>query len=248
MTNRLNYVITQTKNDNIKNDKTVLFLHGWGGSIHSFLFCQNYIKQYTNTLNVDFYGFGKSDEPNKKYDTYLYALSIYELLKDKNIHKVCIVAHSFGGRVAILLSTIFDIEVESLVLVNSAGVKPKRSIFYYFKIYTYKAVKWLVKHKLIKSKVLKHFGSSDYKHLSNIMKQSFVTIVNQDLTQYLKSIKAKTLIVWGDKDKITPMHMAKTLKHNIIDSTMIIYKNSGHFSYLENYHSFCHTIIKFLKL
>lgn len=239
----MNTIISKQFNN---NKKTVLFLHGWGGSTNSFLFFQKQLDQEYNTINLDFYGFGKSKMPEKPMDTYDYALSVYELLVSLNVKKLSIVAHSFGGRIAILLSTIFDLEVESLVLVNSAGLKPKRPIKYYIMVYGYKFCKWLVKKNILPQKVLKKFGSSDYKQLTPVMKQSFIFIVNQHLNCYLKKIKAKTLIVWGKRDKTTPLYMAKTFNKNILNSELVIYKDAGHFSYLDNAGSFLSTLKIFL--
>lgn len=247
MADKLNFKTTNVINEDNKNNvKTVLFLHGWGGSINSFLFVQKKLSDKVNTINLDFFGFGSSDQPSHIYDTYLYALSVYELLVSNNIKTVSIVAHSFGGRVAILLCSLFDIKVEKLVLVSSAGLKPKRGMGYYTKVYVYKSIKWLVKKGWLNKKMLEHFGSLDYKQLSPIMKQTFIKIVNQNLKCYLKFIEAKTLIVWGQNDKTTPLYMAKVLHKNIKQNELLVYKNCGHFCYLENINNFCDKVLEFV--
>jgi pimeloyl-ACP methyl ester carboxylesterase len=240
----LNYEIIAPKNNNGKQ-KTVLFLHGWGGSTSSFFYIQKQLSNY-KTINLDFYGFGKSSELAYPYDTYLYALSIYELLLKLNETTVTIVSHSFGGRIAILLSSIFNIKVEKLILISSAGIKPRRFLGYYLKVYLYKFCKFLVNKKIVSKKLLKLFGSSDYKQLNNIMKATLIKVVNQNLRQYLKLINSPTLIVWGLKDKITPYYMAKILHKQIKNSTLLVYKKSGHFCYLENLNKFCNTLQTYL--
>ena len=44
--------------------ETVLFLHGWGANLNSFLFCENALKNNYKLLLVDFPGFGESEKLN----------------------------------------------------------------------------------------------------------------------------------------------------------------------------------------
>ncbi len=229
------------------NSETVLFLHGWGGSTNSFLFAQKSASSAYQTLSVDFNGFGNSPMPQKPMDTYLYALSIYELLLKHNIHTISIVAHSFGGRIAILLASIFHIQVKKLIIVSSAGLKPRRSVGYYAKVKCYKFCKWLVKLGWLKQSVLNRFGSSDYKQLNSVMRASFIQIVNQNLQQFLKYIQTPTLIVWGKNDKTTPVYMAKRFKKHILNSELVLLKHCGHFSYLEKTQTFVQLMLWFLE-
>ena len=65
------------------------------------------------------------------------------------------------------------------------------------------------------------------------MKNTFKNIIKVDLRKHYKNIKNKTLIIWGYNDTDTPIKDAKYLKKVLINSRLIIYKNSTHFSYLE---------------
>ena len=66
------------------------------------------------------------------------------------------------------------------------------------------------------------------------MKKTFIKVVNEDLTPYLKNIKSSVLLIWGDKDTDTPMYMAKTMEREIKDSGLVVFEGSGHFSYLDD--------------
>lgn len=229
-----------------KGESCVLFLHGWGGSTNSFFNIAEKMAVDKKVIVVDLYGFGKTKYPNVVLDTYEYALQIYLMLKRKQINKVSIVAHSFGGRIAMLLASVFDIVVERLVLVDSAGVKPKRGLIYRIKVQQYKRAKQKIKNKINPLKLSK-YGSDEYKKLNDIQRQGYVKIVNQDLTYLLKYIRSKTLIVWGSKDKSTPMYMAKKIQKKIQGSRLYVYLDSGHFCYLENYLNFINLLKVFLK-
>ena len=149
----------------------------------------------TSTL-VDFYGFGKTPHPDYPLTVKDYADGVLELMDKLNIEKATLVGHSFGGRVAIYIAAKYPEKVEKLVLVDSAGIKPRRGIKYRLKILLHKILKMF-------GKGLK--GSKDYRALSPVMKKTFQNVVNYDETYLLSDITADTAIFWGDKDKDTPL-------------------------------------------
>ena len=87
---------------------TVVLLHGWGLDKKAFSKIVNLINPKQSVLTLDFAGFGESDEPKDYYDTYEYTYHIFLFLKKINISEVVLVGHSFGGRVSIILSSIFN--------------------------------------------------------------------------------------------------------------------------------------------
>ena len=89
------------------------------------------------------------------------------------------------------------------------------------------------KRSLYLKRLIYIFGSSDCKKLNKNMYNSFIKVVNEDLKCYYSYISTKTLLIWGKKDKSTPVRDAKYMKRHIKDSTLFIYPKAGHFSYLE---------------
>ena len=226
--------------------KVVLLLHGWGGSVKSFEGLEKHlIKNDYSVINLDFPGFNKSDNPKPTFDLTDYVLVVKELVDYLNVKELFIVAHSFGGRVAIKLASQTNL-VKKLILIDSAGIKPRFNLIKFLKVKRYKLLKFLNNKKLIK-KDLSHFGSLDYKQMPENLKSVFNRIVNQDLTYCLKSIKASTLLIWGEKDKDTPLYMAKTIKKHIKDCEIIVLKNAGHYSYLDNFNEFLFITFSFFS-
>ncbi len=216
----------------------IVFLHGWGASISAFLFVAKRLgKQYRVTL-LDFAGFGSSPPPERPYTVGDYTRDVVDLLDELGIKEAVFVAHSFGGRVALELATFFKERVRALVLVDSAGLKPRRTIAYYLRVAT---------HKLLKKMGLKGLkGSSDYRDLSPIMKRTFVNVVNYDQTYLLKSVECECAIFWGENDTQTPVYMARKLKKGIKNTQLFMLKG-GHFSYADDYATFISILSAFLK-
>lgn len=84
---------------------------------------------------------------------------LYKLFKKLKIEKASLVGHSFGGRVSILFSAVHPECVEKVVLVDSAGIIPKRTLKYYYRVYKFKLLKKFICYfqKVIKRKNWKDF-------------------------------------------------------------------------------------------
>lgn len=228
--------------------KYIVFLHGWGADKKSFLFVKNYFQDYSKIF-VDFSGFGESLKIEKPYFVSDYVSELCDLLKNFEIDELVIVGHSFGGRVAIKFCALMKNKFNNLklCLVDSAGIKPKLSFLKKWKIFRYKYLKRrALKNEKLKYK-LQYFGSDDYKKLSPVMKQTFVNIVNEDLSVYAKMIDCNCLIIWGENDKDTPIFMAKKLNKYIKESNLVILNNAGHFSFLDNMQEFLIVLDTFIK-
>ncbi len=230
--------------NNSGSKKTIVFLHGWGLSGSSFNPIIDRL-QGVSYIKVDFYGFGNSSEPRDYFDTYEYAYQIFLLLKKLNINNIILVGHSFGGRISIILSSVFGIKIENLVLTASAGIN-KFELLKFLKIRWYKLLKFLNKSKIISDKKINKYGSRDYKKASRIMQKILIKVVNQDLKYLLKNIETKTLLVWDKKDKDTPYYICKILNKNIKQSRVILYNQGGHFVAFKNVNKFSNELSKVL--
>lgn len=121
---------------------------------------------------------------------YDYAKLIIALL-DKKIVNPYIIVHSFGGKIAILLTSLYNIKVKKLLLIDSAGIKPKMTICKWFRLKSYKLLQWFSKFipKKLRAKykrsIFKLFSSNDYSTLNNLERETFKNIVNLNLINYL---------------------------------------------------------------
>ena len=217
----------------------ILLLHGWGSCNGIFRDIQQVLSQSYTTYNFDFPGFGASDEPETVWGTEEYTAMVEQFVADNDIKNPALIGHSFGGRISIIYASRND--VSRVVLVDAAGIKPKRPFKYYWKVYTFKTLKWLCNTFLPKDKAQaiidkrrKGAGSSDYNNASPMMRAILSKVVNEDLTHLLPKIKAPTLLFWGNMDTATPISDAKTMERLIPDAGLVVAHGTGHFSFLEN--------------
>ena len=81
----------------------------------------------------------------------------------------------------------------------------------------------------------------------NRLKQTFNRVVNENIEGQLDKLTKSTTIVWGQKDSITPLSIAKILHSRIKNSQLIIMKNATHFPFLDFPEQFCDEIRKITR-
>lgn len=231
----------------------VFLLHGWGCNGEIFKSIQEVLATAYTTYSFDFPGFGASDEPTAVWGVEEYTRMVEQFAKDNGIESPALIGHSFGGRVSIVYASRND--VSRVMLVDAAGIKPKRPFKYYWKVYTFKTMKWLCNTFLPKAKAQaiidkrrKGAGSSDYNNASPMMRAILSKVVNEDLKHLMPSIKAPTLLFWGNLDTATPLSDAKTMEKLIPDAGLVVAHGTGHFSFLENPGLFTAVIKNFFKI
>lgn len=214
---------------NINSDTTIVLLHGWGQNIEMMNPIGNKYLDKFNVLTIDLPGFGKSSEPPYPWTVNDYVECLKTLIDSLSLSKIILIGHSFGGKIALLYSSKY--QVEKLVCLAGPYCKELKKLPLKTKIY--KAVKkvpglsWLA--NIIKNIV----GSNDYKNASETMRGILVQSINLEMREDVKKIKCPTLLVWGTNDTAVPINRAYELEKLIKDSAVIKYEGATHYAYLE---------------
>lgn len=232
----------------------VVLLHGWLTDLETMRPLANELCKNFKVYLIDVVGFGKSDMPEHPLNTDDFGNFLRDLLINLKIENPILIGHSNGGRMIINAVGRELVKPRKIVLIDSAGLKPKRSMGYYAKVYFFKAGKFALnllpntKHiKAFKEKLRNSVGSSDYKSSSNVLKETMKIILNEDQSDKLPNIKVPTLLIWGSLDTATPISDAKKMEELIPDAGLVEYPNSSHFSYLENIHNVNAVLNEFFK-
>jgi len=243
----LNYIVEGSGKD-------ILVIHGWGANINTIMPIVNILKDKFRVHAIDLPGFGLSSQPKEVINSFQYAEIIKKYIDKMGIDKITLIGHSFGGKLSIILGSKYPELVEKIVLIDSAGLIPKRGPKYYIKVYSFKTLKLLYKNLFfwIKDdeklgKLYKKFGSTDYKEASGVMRKILVTVVNENLFPLLNKIKAPTLLIWGENDTATPLYMGKIMEKEIKDSGLIVFEGAGHYAYLDDFRRFSIIVRNFLE-
>lgn len=231
----------------------VILLHGWLCSLDTMKPIANVLENF-KIYNVDLPGFGKSSMPERPFSTNDFGDFLDGFIKELKIENPILIGHSNGGRTILNYAGRKLGKIKKILLIDSAGVKPKRKISYYIKVYTFKTLKKFLgifpdveMFNNIRERVLGKFGSSDYKNSPEILRKTMSIIINEDQTEIMKNIEAPTLLLWGENDTDTPIQDGKIMEKNIQNASLIEIKRAGHFSYLDSYNQCMEIIKNFLK-
>jgi pimeloyl-ACP methyl ester carboxylesterase len=236
------------------NGKPIVLLHGWGGQIASWGLVPAILAEESRVIALDLPGFGETPVPERPWDPYDYAELVAGVLRQLGLTSPTLVGHSHGGRVSIALAARHPELIGKLVLVDSAGIVPRRTASYYTQVYGFK-----VARKVLSLPVLSRWrepllgalagraGSSDYQAAGNpVLRATLVKCVNTDLRHLLPEIKASTLLIWGSADDATPLADGQMMEKLIPDAGLVVFDGCGHFSYLDRLDQFCRVVNHFV--
>lgn len=224
-----------------------LILHGWGGSSESWRKVAECLALKYDVYAIDFPCFGKSDSLKEEWTLDSYVGLIEKFIAATDIKECSIIGHSFGGRVAIKLA-VKDVHwLKKIYLCASAGIKHpltfKRKIFFY----AAKSEKWLLGaagknsvRNFLRKNLYRLLGEKDYYNCEGeAMKETFGNILDEDLTNMLKRITLPSVIIWGKKDKYTPLSDGVFMHREIKNSKMRIIEEAGHGIHLQAAEKLC---------
>ena len=227
----------------------VLILHGWGCDTSFFAPITAALAENMRVTIIDFPGHGKSGRPPEPWGVPEYAEMVRQLMDALHLSPCHIIAHSFGGRVALYLSSHWPQLVGKMIITGGAGLrKPatpeaqKRSQQYQ----QWKKLCAMLKRTRILAKpadlladaMRKKYGSPDYNALDEEMRKTFVKVITEDLRPLLPKVQASTLLIWGRNDTETPLWMGETMEQEIPDAGLVVFDGGTHFAYLEQWQRF----------
>lgn len=206
--------------------KDLVFLHGYLSSKESFYPQINYFSRHFRVMAPDLPGFGGSELIPAAWSVGEYADWLEGFLKERGIVFPCVIAHSFGGRVAI--KCLARGLIDRAVLTGCAGIVRRRTLSYHLRVKSYRLVR-----KFAPRFAEAKFGSAEYRSLSPLMRESYKKIVNEDLREEAKRIARPVLYLNGERDRETPLSSVKILHECTAGSRLAVLKRCGHFAHLE---------------
>lgn len=236
----------------------ILILHGWGSSAKRWIKVKQFLegKGYS-IFTPDLPGFGDEATPDRPWSVTDYVQWVKIYAEKNNLASFILVGHSFGGGIAATFAATYPEKVVKLVLVCPAIRRfrtLKRTAFFclsklgniFFAILPFSYWRDLARRILYRC-----IGAYDYYRLTrqqnSIMIATFKKIIDEDLSLYLPKINAPTLILWGERDKVTPVGDTHFLKDKIINSRLKIIPEQNHDLNLKAPKELAEEIAKFLQ-
>lgn len=219
--------------------KALLYIHGAGGAAPNDPLLE------ALTEHFDVYaplmpGYGDSEECHELRDMLDITLHYWDVVAALGLKKPIIVGHSMGGMIAAEMAAIAPNDVARLGLIASAGLwDDDHPVADLFSLLPYELPKVLF-HNAEAGAAMLTAGRKvdDPNFLQNFLVQNarqlgmagrlLFPIPDRGLAQRLYRIKAKTQIVWGDSDRMTPPIYARKFKDAIKGAKLTSIPEAGH--------------------
>lgn len=232
----------------------VLLLHGWGASFDTYRGVVSALSDRCRLYALNFPGCGNSETMGEPWDVDDYCRFVLEFIEKMGIENPILIGHSHGGRVTMKLCAEGLLNPPKIVLLDAAGLIPKKSFKQKMRAKSFKAIKTVLSLPVIKNysegllnKARAHYGSADYNAAPLVLRQTLVRLVNVDIRELLPNIKCPSLLIWGENDTATPLADAKIIEKLIPDAGLCVIKGTGHFSFCEKPYE-AHAILRsFIK-
>jgi pimeloyl-ACP methyl ester carboxylesterase len=227
--------------------KTIVMIHGLGGSHRNFEKLANVLSKEYRVIRIDLPGFGLSEFPKNRDDfVQIYDEALYIIINQLKLDSVILMGNSMGGMISWAHTYKHPEKIEKLILMGSAGYNlieareqaVQFSRFQFVKCLTTKGLPLFITKKgvercyhdpsfIIEKEVIK---ANKFWNVEGNLEVFFKLTQTNDFPDeaWIRKIDKPTLIIWGDDDKIAPIENASKFEKDIKNSKKIIYEKCGH--------------------
>lgn len=253
----------------------VVFIHGLGSYIPAWNKNLLPLSKHFRCIAIDLPGYGKSSKSLHPGTMDYYAEVVIKLMDKLGINKFNICGHSMGGVIAFKLAIEFPERVDKLFL-SAPGGAETYSEDEKLLVENFISTERMINNddKQIRNNVLVNFlhfpldaqfmisdriairKAGEFPLHAEIIARSASGVINSDVPFRLSGVKSKTMIIFGDNDKmipnrfvhpeLTPQKMIDTFKQNIQSVNIKIYPECGHFPQFEHPEIFNRDLIEFI--
>ncbi len=253
----------------------VVFIHGLGSYIPAWNKNLLPLSKHFRCIAIDLPGYGKSSKSLHPGTMDYYAEVVIKLMDKLGINKFNICGHSMGGVIAFKLAIEFPERVDKLFLsapggaetysedekllvenfistdrmINNDDIQIRNNVLVNFHHFPLDA------QFMISDRIAIRMAGEFPLH-AEIIARSASGVINSDVPFRLSGVKSKTMIIFGDNDKmipnrfvhpeLTPQKMIDTFKQNIQSVNIKIYPECGHFPQFEHPEIFNRDLIEFI--
>jgi len=198
----------------------LLMLHGF---IISGQMWNDYISDYESHFQLvipDLRGHGRTNNPSQLFTRRQAAEDMFTLLDYLGIDKFKGLGCSTGGDILLHMATKQPERIEAMALDGTVPYYPKQMR---------EMISQGTEERIERMRRWHHLGDDQINQLIENVHEMLDTYDDVNFTKpLLSTIKAKTLIMLGDRDPYFPIEMATILHDSIQDSYLWIVPNAGH--------------------
>ncbi len=234
------------RDDGPKDAPAIVLLHGFGSSLHTWEAWAGPLSADHRVVRFDLPGSGLSPpDATGRYDDERSVDVLIALLDRLGIERATVVGNSIGGRIAWTFAAAHPERVDRLVLVSPDGFASPA--FEYGRVPDVPATVKLMRYVLPKPLVTMSLAPAyaDRSRLTDAVAARYYDLlrapgvrdamiarmrqtVRLDPVPRLRSIRARTLLLWGTEDRLIPFANATDYVAAIPDATLVPLPGVGH--------------------
>jgi 2-hydroxy-6-oxonona-2,4-dienedioate hydrolase len=238
----------------------IIFLHGLGADSGSWLHCVEAFSTSHRAIALDMIGFGKSDKPFLPYRVATLVDFLDGFFEVLEIDKAILVGNSLGGWAAALFELTYPEKVEALILVAAGylfgnGADPnilntKANPSTRAELQSLLSLAFYDKERFLSEDAIKQAFTTRLMNNIGYTIEQFIASIGrkQDaLDDRLSQIRAKTLVIAGEKDGITSSDLSQRVHQEISHSKFVLFDRCGHSPQVECPERLVFTVYEFLE-
>ena len=245
-----------------QNGIPIIFIHGFPFDSTVWQSQVNVVPDRFRAITYDIRGHGQSEVGPIPYSLEFFVDDLFALIKKLELQQPILCGLSMGGYIALRAFERWPALFRGLILCdtrsegdsNQAKINRANAI---------KTIREFGNEKFAEDSVKNLFWEgntnnriAEINNIKQIIKStspeticatSMALAARTDTTEVLADIKVPVLIIVGEHDKITPPIAAEALHEGIQGSELVVLKNAGHLSNLENPGEFNGALVRFLE-
>jgi pimeloyl-ACP methyl ester carboxylesterase len=230
------------------HEQSLIFIHGSGGDHSAWSYQYALLHKHYNILAIDLPGHGRSKGSGES-DIESYCLWVRKLLDILQLKKSIIVGHSLGAAITLQFALSYPQKVAGIVTVGGGMKMPVNpSIFEFLKTNPVESVELICKFSVAKENRAK-FMAPLIKSLTHtridVLQGDLLACDKLDLTEELRKISLKVLVICGVEDKMTPPEFSRQISEGISGAKLCLIEGAGHMVMMERPEEFNEALNKF---
>lgn len=226
----------------------LMLLHGFGGNKDNFTRSARHLTPHYRVIIPDHIGFGESSRPaDADYSPAAQAERLHRLAQALGTRRVHLGGNSMGGQIALVYAARYAKEVDSLWLLNPAGIwnAPRselarivldtgrnplivRSEEAFAETFAFV----MADPPFVPRSILDVFAQERIRN-ADLEERIFATVATDSVEQRVTGLETPTLIVWGDGDRVLHVGTAHVLHKLMPRSQVVIMQGVGHLPMIE---------------
>jgi triacylglycerol lipase len=235
---------------------SLVLIHGIGSDADEWAFCLGALGAAHRVVALDLPGFGRSDKPAIEYNVAGFVDTLRGFLQALGIERVSLMGSSLGGWITAAFALRFPAMVDKAILVDAAGLFSDVSALPVdLRVSTREHLREVFQHvfhdpRLVSDALIDlsyrlHLERGDGPTIENVLQN--LQHGRERLDESVRSLKAPTLIVWGEQDAMIPVATARSFQRLIAGSQMEIIPQCGHLPALEKPAELVQRVLQFLS-